>query len=216
MTDLLSTSNLTFLLVGFFIGAAFLIVIFNIISKMFGGGQGGRRGRRDYYNRRHYDREDRDRRYYEDDDYDEGRNLFPLILLLIVLVIGGAALAQKAGLFQAQKDGAMTSKLLSKMTAETPDTIATVHQPKQPVKQSPYILHKGGPTREADEKYFILVAIVDNIKDANARCREVRGWGFSACTMNKAKGIAIYAGPYPTSEEAQRVNLELGGVVEVY
>jgi len=208
-----STYDLALVIGGFLVGAAFIIMIFNMLG-------GGRRGGRGHHRHRHYDRGDR--RYYDGGyEDDEGSNWLPIILLLIILGIGGVAGAQKLGVFAAhQAESPIKNNSIEVNTPTQKSTDAPKQQPgerdvqyippEEPVVEA-LILDDGG-------EYYIRVCILTKKDNLNAHCHGLKAAGLRVSTLPTGKDIAVYVGPYKSRAQAERVNENkgLGGVVEAY
>ncbi len=215
-----STYDLALVIGGFLVGAAFIIMIFNMLD-------GGRRGGRGHRRHRHYDRGDR--RYYDDNNYhyddEEGSGFLPIVLV-VLLGIGGVALAQKIGVFKGQHAGAsitQSSKVTEVSTEQASDTLVPTPPPQSKKREVYYTPPVEEPEMEVPvaeplQDYYIRVCVLTKRDNVSSQCNQLKKAGFTVCTMPKGDDIAVYTGPYQSLEKAQQVNetKALNGIIESY
>ncbi len=203
----LSLYELALPIVGFFLGAAFIIMVY----RMLGLGRGGRR-----------DRRRRGGNHYYDDD-DRG-NYLPLILVLLVV---GVALSYKFDLIKIQKDKPLTKQNMEIKAQKPRDRDDIPFEPQEKIeKRIAEVIDietqsevSEDPQSSTEAKpHCVRICVLPKNKNVEPRCQDLMDLGFSVFTEDRGNGTAIYIGPFESKSRAESVNLDnsLQGVIEPF
>lgn len=201
----LSFSELALPIIGFFLGAAFIIMVYRMLDS-------GRGRRHDRYHRG-------GNRYYDDDD-DRG-NYLPFILVLFVVC--GAVLSYKFDLFRIQKDLPLSKQNLEikVLQPREKDDVPTEEEmgieERNDHENQPHI-SEIQPSENEDELYCIRVCVLSKRQNVEPCILDLMDKGLSAFTRERDNGTAIYVGPFESRDRAKDVNLDknLEGTIEPY